>query len=102
MDCDKAVAIGDGREVFSIDTDFTIKSFIDDQSTTAVNGLITPGNQIRTYNCGTASAKNDNREKWEIRKLGNLPQFQIVSLKDANYCWILNNDVKTDNVALKA
>jgi len=30
MDCDKAVAIGDGREVFSIDTDFTIKSFIDD------------------------------------------------------------------------
>jgi len=30
MDCDSAVALGDGRELFVIDSDFSIQLYIDE------------------------------------------------------------------------
>lgn len=75
MDCDQAVALGDGRELFTVHTDFKVTSFVDDYCIVALSGAITQNNILLSQECGAAAASQDNREKWELRKLGNLKQF---------------------------
>jgi len=41
MDCDQAVALGDGRELFTVHTDFKVTSFVDDYCIVALSGAIT-------------------------------------------------------------
>jgi hypothetical protein len=78
-DCVEAVAIGDGRELFVVDPQFFITSYVDDFCVASINGDSTTGTGLEAVNCDTAAAADDDRHIWEIRKQGEKRYFEIRS-----------------------
>jgi len=61
MSCNDAIAMGDGRELFVIQVNFEIKSFIDDYCLQTKNGMVNPETELELMNCLDSSRHEDNR-----------------------------------------
>jgi len=77
MNCNDAVALGDGREVFVLKMDFTITSFVDSSCVALLNGDTEDQTKIVLQDCSDAGAFEDNRHMWKFGDHG-----AILSMKD--------------------
>jgi len=59
--CVDAIALGDTREIFLIDTDFTIKTYLDNFCLISKDGVMKKDNVIENIDCGDAIRGGDER-----------------------------------------
>jgi L-lactate utilization protein LutC len=87
-----ASILGDGRSLWHVNMDFTIKSWVDDFCLTPKGNDMTAGVSLAVAPCGSASAG-----KWIVFKEGDSTTFSISLVADNALGVVTKPSEKMDN-----
>ena len=97
MDCTEAIATGDGRELWIIQNNFQITSYVGEKCMESAQGDTSDGARVQINDCWISNGAGDGREKWVMDHTGLTKLY-----KDQSKCLTVLTDSILENLCLKA
>jgi len=97
MDCTEAIAAGDGRELWTIQNNFEITSYVGEKCIEAAEGDTSDGARIQINDCWVSKSAGDGREKWVMDHNGLTRLY-----KDQSKCLTVLTNSQLENLCLNS
>jgi hypothetical protein len=76
MECTEAISMGDGRELWIVQNNFQIVSFVGKKCLELKDGDNSDNARIQIKNCWVTNSYGDGREKWLIEPSGRIMAYK--------------------------
>ena len=96
MECTEAIAMGDGRELWIVQNNFQILSYVGKKCLELKDGDNSDNARIQINNCWITNSYGDGRDKWLIE-----PSGKIIAYKDRSKCLTAFTNQYLENVAYR-
>ena len=95
MECIEAIAIGDGREIWTLQNNFQITSYVGGKCIELADGETNDDSRIQINDCWNSNGAGDGRDKWIMDHTGLTRVY-----KDQSKCMTVVTNSELENLCL--